>query len=89
MWRTHLYSRKIARGREQHVGGIEVAVSNRRRAGVTILDGQIHLDEKVFGRLLTEVADCEQFMLQVSTAGELYHQKRGIGCPVLRRVQYL
>jgi hypothetical protein len=35
------------------------------------------------------VADWEQFLLQVSTAGELHHQKRGIGCPVHRRVQYL
>lgn len=57
MWRTHQYTRKIARVREQHVDGIEVVVSNRRREGVTILDGQNHLDEKVFGRLFAEVAD--------------------------------
>jgi hypothetical protein len=72
MWRTYLYSRKIARVRKQHVGGIQAAVSNWRRADVTILNGRNHLNEKVL------TYDGEQFLLQVAAAGDLHHEKRGI-----------
>ncbi len=89
MWPTHFYSRKIAIVREQHVGGTQVAMSNLRRAVVTVLDGRNHLDEEIFGRLLAEVANGEQFILQVAAAGQLHHQIRGIGRPVHRRVQHL
>lgn len=89
MWQTNLNSREIARVREQPVREIQVAVSNWWRAGVTILNGRNHLNEKVLGSLFGEVADREQFLLQVTAAGELHHQKRGIFRPVHRRVQHL